>query len=139
MNGFAIKPDGSGAYRRVATSSDVDSNAEYYVPDTGQDPAPPVPGSSEVARANADQLLLVQASATAQVNAIKERLEVLEFAHASGEQTQAEAKELTAATLALRLWQTYRVELGRVKTSAGWPISPAWPLAPEAMFSEVLA
>ena len=128
--GYAVKVDNTG-YRRVDDPEYIDSATEYFLPESEGPPSAPVPnGAAILAAANA-QLADLQKSGTLQVNALKERVEILNDALDSGDILPEEREELTARQAQLDRWKAYRVSLGRVKSSAGWPISPIWPNPPE--------
>lgn len=135
--GYAVRLGERGrviGVRRVEGPEFIDPVNEYFLPLSEGPPPSPAPDDAAVLAAATQQLKALQAVATAQVNAIRERLEVLTFAQESGDQTEEEAEEFSAATTGLSVWQTYRVELGRVKTVAGWPVSPTWPTPPAALY-----
>lgn len=140
--GYAVRVGSDGRVlgaRRVDGPESIDPATEYFLPLSEGPPPEPLPDDSAVLAGATQQLKVLQAAATNQVNAIKERIEVLTFAQKSGDIQPDEVKEFASATVSLDLWQTYRVELGRVKTSAGWPISPVLPVAPAALSSDAIS
>lgn len=136
--GYAVKVDNSG-HRRVDDPEYIDPATEYFLPEAEGPPPTPVPnGAAILAAANA-KLADLQKVGTAQVNALKERIEVLNDALDAGDILDEEREELVARQAQLEQWKAYRVSLGRVKSLAGWPISPAWPAAPAALSSDTLS
>ena len=129
--GFAVKADHSG-YRRVDDPEYIDPATEYFRPESEGPPPDPVPNGAAILAAATAQLADLQAGATAQVNAIRERIEILSDAEDSGDILDEEREELATLQSALEQWKAYRIALGRVKSSAGWPVTPAWPQAPSA-------
>lgn len=137
-NGYAVRADHTG-YRRVSDQEYIDPATEYFLAEADGPPQDPVPnGAAILAAANA-QLAELQKIGTAQVNALKERVEVLDDALESGDILTEEREELIARRAQLDQWKTYRVSLGRVKSSAGWPVSPSWPVAPATLSPDALS
>lgn len=136
--GWAVKVDGSGSYT-VSGPESVDPATEYFLPLSEGPPPALRPTAGEFMAVATQKLKVLQSAAAAQVGAIKERIEVLTFAQESQVALPEEVEEYEAATASLALWQAYRVELGRVKSTAGWPISPVWPAAPAALFSDAIS
>jgi hypothetical protein len=136
--GWAVKADRSGYYS-VSGPEAIDPVTEYFLPLNDGPPPAVLPTTGELLAIATQQQKVLQAAATTQVSAIKERIEVLNFAQQSGDMQPDEVEEFERAAVALARWQNYRVELGRVKSSAGWPISPVWPAAPAALFSDAIS
>jgi hypothetical protein len=90
------------------------------------------------------KLNLLVRQANAQVTALQGRVTTLGFL-VNGQDpddedyqapTDADVAELTQRKAQLKQWNTYNVKLGKVKSAAAWPTSPAWPAMPEIYTTE---
>jgi hypothetical protein len=102
---------------------------------------------AEQTRIATDQLNALSRQANAQVTALAGRVSTLDYlVNGQDEEdpdyiapTQAEVDELPQRKAQLKVWNSYTVKLGRVKTAAGWPANPTWPVMPEPYNSETSA
>lgn len=131
MTGFAVKADGTG-WRRSAGPDDIDSLTEYYMEDKGVDPPMPQPSPAMLIEMALAEVAASTRSANVQVTALQGRVEAISDAIEFGEATATEVAELPVRQTQLTEWKHYRILLGRVATSAGWPRNPNWPATPEA-------
>lgn len=129
MNGFAVKVDGTG-WRRVAGPGEIDPATEYFMLDEGVEPPAPVASAAEIIAAAQAEVVRRMVIANDQVALIRGRIEALEDAVELGSATAAEVAELPGRQAQLLSWRVYRIDLGRVPTSAGWPPAPTWPTQP---------
>lgn len=70
------------------------------------------------------------AIAAAQIARIQDRVETLGYGVDSGEATEEDEAELSALTISLKAWKSYKFALGKVATQKDWPGTPVWPPAP---------
>lgn len=87
--------------------------------------------------------------AGAQITAISTRIAALEYAIAGPDDpaddpeyvpaTPAEINELPVRKSQLTKWNAYNRALGKLKTTATWPVNPQWPVMPEPYTNETSA
>lgn len=77
--------------------------------------------------------------ANTQITALQGRVDAINDAIRFEEALPEEIDELPLRITQLTAWQKYRINLGRVKTAAGWYLTPAWPAVPEPYTSETSA
>lgn len=152
---WAVRIDGGG-YRSVdgpfADPEDPsklfpDYATEYYLAEADGPPPAPVPLPAEIEAAAFAALNAKQRQAAVQVGAIQSRVDALNYLIDGQdpedpdymEPTDAEIAELPVRKAQLKVWNTYRVKLGRVTGLAGWYQTPTWPIVPEPYTSEMSA
>jgi hypothetical protein len=143
MSGFAVKYyPGTEIVAGVRVWDDEDTVPEDHVwwdPETKGEPPKPV-DSPEVVEANA---LLEVSNRTRQANlqviALQGRVDSINEAIEEDDVLPEEVAELPVRQEQLTQWKQYRKLLGRVKTSAGWFESPAWPEAPDLYAEEAVS
>lgn len=103
--------------------------------------------TAEILQQSTDQLNALTRQANAQVTALTGRVTTLDYVINGQDEddpdyiapTAAEIAELPVRKAQLKSWNSYNVKLGRVKTTAGWPAAPVWPVMPEPYTSETSA
>ncbi|VVN83727.1 tail fiber assembly protein [Pseudomonas fluorescens] len=132
--GWAVKADGTGNYC-VDGPESIDPATEYFLPISDGPPPDPVAGPTEMLAIALGELARLQKLASDQVSALRDRLEVLSDAVDKGVITTAESAQVDPLQLLLAEWKSYRIDLGRVKTTAGWPKRVTLPESP-ALFGD---
>lgn len=102
-------------------------------------PPPPVKTPEEILADATSQLNALNRLANAQVTALQGRVDALNDAVELDMATPAEVAEQPVRAAQLKAWKQYRILLGRVSTSAGWPDAPAWPAQPQPYTTETSA
>lgn len=105
------------------------------------------PTPAQIEAATIAQLEAKQRQANAQVTALQGRIDTLVYLIDDQDPedldyidpTPAEIAELPVRKAQLKLWNAYRVKLGRVTGIAGWYQTPTWPVMPEPYTSEMSA
>lgn len=102
-------------------------------------PPPVVPTYEEYLLMATEELNRLNRQANAQVTAIQGRIDTINDAIEFGEETPEEVAKLPVRTAQLKAWKLYRIQLGRMTSTAGWPIDPQWPTVPTPYTNEMSA
>lgn len=125
----------------------IDEGFKVAPPEAPPAPPEPEPTPAEVESAAFAVLYAKQRQALAQISAIQSRIDALNYLIDGQdpedpdylEPTDEEIAELPVRKAQLKLWNAYRVKLGRVTGLSGWYQTPAWPAVPETYTSEMSA
>lgn len=93
-------------------------------------PEPPAPTEAEILAAQSLKLQGFTQQASAQKNALTERISQINDAIDFGDPSQAELSELPLRQAQLAAWKRYSTLLGRVTAQAGWYATVVWPSQP---------